>query len=106
MFGDADVMVAGGAEASIGRLCIAASSPAGRCSTGFNDRPEQGSRPYDKDRDGFVMGEGAGVLVLEEYEYAKARGARSTPRSAATASPATPTTSPRRRRTATAATAP
>ena len=76
MFGDADVMVAGGAEASIGRLCIAGFVACRALSTGFNDRPEQGSRPYDKDRDGFVMGEGAGILVLEEYEHARARGAK------------------------------
>ncbi len=76
MFGDADVMIAGGAEASICRLGIAGFTACRALSTNYNDRPEQGSRPYDKDRDGFVMGEGAGVVVLEEYEHAKARGAK------------------------------
>ena len=73
--GDADMMVAGGAEAAVCRLGIASFIACKALSTGFNDRPQAGSRPYDKDRDGFVMGEGAGVLVLEEYEAAKARGA-------------------------------
>jgi 3-oxoacyl-[acyl-carrier-protein] synthase II len=76
MFGDADVMVAGGAEASICRIGMAGFCAARAMSTGFNDTPEKASRPYDKDRDGFVMGEGAGVVVLEEYEHAKARGAK------------------------------
>ena len=76
MFGDADVMIAGGAEASICRLGIAGFTACRALSTNYNDSPEQGSRPYDKDRDGFVMGEGAGVVVLEEYEHAKARGAK------------------------------
>jgi 3-oxoacyl-[acyl-carrier-protein] synthase II len=76
MFGDADMMVAGGSEAAVVRLGIAGFVACRALSTGFNDRPEQASRPYDKDRDGFVMGEGAGVLVLEEYESAKARGAK------------------------------
>ncbi|MEZ5995822.1 MAG: beta-ketoacyl-ACP synthase II [Hyphomonadaceae bacterium] len=75
-YGDADVMVAGGAEASICRIGMAGFCASRAMSTGFNDRPEQASRPYDKDRDGFVMGEGAGCLVLEEYEHAKARGAK------------------------------
>ena len=74
--GDADVMVAGGAESAVNRIGIAGFAACRALSTGFNDRPEQGSRPYDKDRDGFVMGEGAGCVVLEEYEHAKARGAR------------------------------
>jgi len=74
--GVADVMVAGGAESSITRLGIASFQAARALSTGFNDTPEKGSRPYDKDRDGFVMGEGAGIVVLEDYEHAKARGAK------------------------------
>lgn len=73
--GDADVMVAGGAESAVNRLGIAGFCACRALSTGFNDRPEAGSRPYDKDRDGFVMGEGAGCVVLEEYEHARARGA-------------------------------
>ncbi len=74
--GDADVMVAGGAESAVNRLAIAGFSACRALSTGFNDRPTEGSRPYDRDRDGFVMGEGAGCVVLEEYEHAKARGAK------------------------------
>jgi 3-oxoacyl-[acyl-carrier-protein] synthase II len=75
-FGDADVMIAGGAEAAVCRLGIAGFAASRALSTDFNDEPTRGSRPWDKDRDGFVMGEGAGVLVLEEYEHAKARGAQ------------------------------
>ncbi|PXW71627.1 3-oxoacyl-[acyl-carrier-protein] synthase II [Blastomonas natatoria] len=73
---DADVMLAGGAEGAICPIGIAGFAQARALSTGFNDTPERASRPYDVDRDGFVMGEGAGVVVLEEYERAKARGAK------------------------------
>ena len=75
-YGDADLMLAGGAEAAICPVGMAGFISARAMSTGFNDTPEKASRPYDKDRDGFVMGEGAGVLMLEEYEHAKARGAK------------------------------
>jgi len=74
--GDADVMVAGGAEAAVCKIGMAGFAALRALSTNFNDTPEKGSRPYDKDRDGFVMGEGAGVVVLEEYEHAKKRGAK------------------------------
>ena len=74
--GDAEVMVAGGAEAAVNRLALAGFAACKALSTGFNDRPKQGSRPYDRDRDGFVMGEGAGCLVLESLDHARARGAR------------------------------
>ena len=73
---DADVMFAGGAESCINRLGIAGFAACKALSTNFNDTPTKGSRPYDKDRDGFVMGEGAGMLILEELEHAKARGAK------------------------------
>jgi 3-oxoacyl-[acyl-carrier-protein] synthase II len=75
-YGDADVMIAGGAESSVVPIGIAGFLACRALSTGFNDEPQKASRPYDKDRDGFVMGEGAGILVLEEYEHAKARGAK------------------------------
>jgi 3-oxoacyl-[acyl-carrier-protein] synthase II len=73
---DADIMLAGGAEATINPLGVAGFAQAKALNMSFNDRPEQASRPYDKGRDGFVMGEGAGVVVLEEYEHAKKRGAK------------------------------
>ncbi len=73
---DADVMIAGGAEGAVCRLGVAGFAAARALSTGYNDRPQEGSRPWDRDRDGFVIGEGAGIVVLEEYEHAKARGAK------------------------------
>jgi 3-oxoacyl-[acyl-carrier-protein] synthase II len=76
MFGDADVMVAGGAEAAVNMIGMAGFCASRALSTGFNDTPPRASRPWDRDRDGFVMGEGSGVVVLEEYEHAKKRGAK------------------------------
>src|SRR5918998_901545 len=74
--GDADVMVAGGAEAAVCRLGVAGFAAARALSTHFNDEPERASRPWDQDRDGFIMGEGAGIVVLEELEHARRRGAK------------------------------
>jgi 3-oxoacyl-[acyl-carrier-protein] synthase II len=76
MFGDADMMVAGGTEAAVCRIGLSGFAAARALSTSYNDTPEKASRPWDKNRDGFVMGEGAGVLVLEEHAYAKKRGAK------------------------------
>jgi 3-oxoacyl-[acyl-carrier-protein] synthase II len=76
MLGDADVMIAGGAEAPVCELGIAGFCASRALSTAFNDSPTKASRPWDRDRDGFVMGEGAGMVVLEEYEHARARGAK------------------------------
>jgi len=74
--GDADVMVAGGTESPVNRISVAGFAACRALSTGFNDTPERASRPYDRDRDGFVLGEGSGAVVLEEYEHARRRGAR------------------------------
>jgi 3-oxoacyl-[acyl-carrier-protein] synthase II len=75
-FGDAEVMVAGGTESAVNRLSFAGFAACRALTTNFNDRPEAASRPYDRDRDGFIMGEGAGCVVLESYEHARARGAK------------------------------
>lgn len=74
--GDAEVMVAGGTESAVNRLALAGFAACKALSTGFNDAPHRASRPYDRDRDGFVLGEGAGCVVLESYEHARARGAK------------------------------
>jgi len=74
--GDADVMVAGGAESPVCRISLAGFAACKALSTAYNDEPQKASRPWDADRDGFVMGEGSGIVVLEEYEHAKARGAK------------------------------
>ena len=74
--GDADLMLAGGSESPVCRLSVAGFAACKALSTHFNDEPKRASRPYDEARDGFVMGEGAGIVVLEEYEKAKARGAK------------------------------
>jgi 3-oxoacyl-[acyl-carrier-protein] synthase II len=76
MLDDADVMVAGGAEAAVNRLGVASFAAVRALSTGYNERPTEASRPFDEGRDGFVIAEGAGIVVLEEYEHAKARGAK------------------------------
>jgi 3-oxoacyl-[acyl-carrier-protein] synthase II len=104
-WGDADVMVAGGTESPISEIGIAGFNACKALSTKRADEPEKASRPYDADRDGFVMGEGAGVVVLEEYEHAKARGAKIYARCWAMACRATPITSPRPARMATAGSA-
>ncbi len=75
-FGDAEVMVAGGAESAVNRIGIAGFAACRALCTSYNDRPAEGSRPYDRDRDGFVMGEGSGCVVVESLEHARARGAR------------------------------
>ena len=76
MFDDADVMVTGGSESTVCPIGIGGFTACKALTTGYNDTPTKASRPYDKDRDGFLMGEGAGMLILEEYERAKARGAK------------------------------
>ncbi len=103
--GDADVMIAGGAEAAICEIGIAGFNACKALSTKRADDPKAASRPYDADRDGFVMGEGAGIVVLEDYEHAKARGAKIYAEVLGYGMSATPTTSPRRPRMAKAANA-
>jgi 3-oxoacyl-[acyl-carrier-protein] synthase II len=76
MFGDADVMIAGGAESSVNKIGMAGFAAARALSTGYNDNPQAASRPFDEGRDGFIIAEGAGIVVLEDYEHAKARGAK------------------------------
>ena len=105
-FGDADVMVAGGAEAAVCRLGVAGFAASRALSTDFNDEPERASRPWDKARDGFVMGEGAPVSSCwRSWSTPRHAAPKSTPRSLVMACPATPTTLPRRRMTAMAASA-
>ena len=99
--GDADVMVAGGTESPVNRMALAGFAALRALSTGFNDEPKRASRPYDKDRDGFVMSEGAGAVVLEALDHAKARGAKIYAELIGYGCRATPIISPRPRRTAT-----
>ena len=91
-YGDADVMVTGGTEAALTPMGISGFASM-RALSELNDDPQRASRPFDRDRDGFVLSEGAGLLVFEELEHAKARGATSMPRCLATASAPTPATS-------------
>jgi 3-oxoacyl-[acyl-carrier-protein] synthase II len=100
--GDADLMVAGGTESPVSRISIAGFAACRALSTGFNDEPAKASRPYDRDRDGFVMGEGAGIVVLEELDQARARGAKTYAELVAMACRVMPITSQHRRRTVTA----
>ena len=98
--GDAEVMVAGGTESPVNRIALAGFAALRALSTNFNDQPERASRPYDKARDGFVMGEGAGCVVLEELNTLRRAARKSMPSSSAMDCPETPITSRRRRRTA------
>ena len=93
-FDDADVMIAGGAEGAVCRLGVAGFAAARALSTGYNDRPQEASRPWDQDRDGFVIGEGAGIVVLEEYEHAKSAVQKSMAKSSAMAFLGMPITLP------------